>query len=197
MARARTRIPRRDSEPVEAAHALLFQCLEQFAFGQFDAVDERLEGGVAGHRLAGDGGEGALHVVSNHQHVARERRDAIGTGVRDLAFGAAPQVLHLGQGAQQLVLQVSRLGARRYQFRSEFRGLGQGCASNRRARRQFFAGVGGHGILGLRHHLRAFNFGISLVDIGGWGRKIKPRRDRTPARPSIGSQPWPCSPPSE
>ncbi len=84
---------------------MLFQHLEQFALGEFDALDQRLHLRIALRAQFGTHGfEGALHIVGDRQHVAGETGIAVEPRVGDLALGAFAQVFHLGQRAQQLVL---------------------------------------------------------------------------------------------
>ena len=90
--------------------------LMQLALGELDAVEQRLHAGI---RLVADlvveRLHGAVHVVGDREDVAREIRHAIDARIRDLALGAAAQILHLGERAQQPVLQVGRLlGERRH-----------------------------------------------------------------------------------
>ena len=56
--------------------------------------------------------EGAADVVGGVQHVAGEVGDRVGAGIGDLALGAAAQVLHLGQRAQERSFSSVALGHR-------------------------------------------------------------------------------------
>ena len=47
-----------------------------------------------------------MHVVGDLQHVAGKCGDAVLPRVGDLALGAPAQIFHLGERAQQLVLEI-------------------------------------------------------------------------------------------
>ena len=89
---------------------MLLHHLDQLALGQLDAVEQRLDAGI---RLLADlvveRLHRALHVVGDRQDIAREIGDPVDARVGDFALGAAAQVFHLGQRAQQPVLQARGL----------------------------------------------------------------------------------------
>ena len=95
---------------LEPLDAVLLHHLDELALGELDAVEQRLDAGI---RLLADlvveRLHRALHVVGDGQDIAREIRDAVGARIGHLALGAAAQVFHLGQRAQQAVLQVGGL----------------------------------------------------------------------------------------
>jgi len=104
--------------------AVLLQRFEELALGKFNAFNECLHLGVGGlAQLGTDGLQRAMHVVCDCQNVAGKSRNAIQAGVENLALGAFTEILHLGERAQQLVLEfgcfapgfshgIGRLGSR-------------------------------------------------------------------------------------
>ena len=66
----------------------------------------------AAHRV-GDVAERPVEVVVHRQEVARQARGAIDLGVAAVALGALADVLHVGERAEQAVLEVGHLGAQR------------------------------------------------------------------------------------
>ena len=70
----------------------------EIAFGQLDALDQRLERRVGrGALFGGKAFHRAGEVVGDGEHIAGEGADAVGARVGDFAFGASTQVLHLRQ----------------------------------------------------------------------------------------------------
>src|SRR5258708_39924063 len=92
------------AQRIETLNAVPFQDLVKFALNEFDPLMQGFGGDL-------DHGSG-LHVrfqcpaqvVGHPDEVAREARDTICTGIRYFPVGAAAQVFHLGQRAQELVL---------------------------------------------------------------------------------------------
>ncbi len=76
-----------------------------------DAVDEALEGGIEIGRASGDGGHGTLEVVADIDDVMGETGDGVFGGVLLFLLGALADVVDLGVGAQDLVLEVGDLAA--------------------------------------------------------------------------------------
>ena len=68
--------------------------------------------GRAGARFRRHRVDGAAEIVGDGEHVAGEGGDRILARIGDLALGALAEVLHLGERAQQLVLEVGDLGLR-------------------------------------------------------------------------------------
>ena len=106
--------------------AVLLHHLDQFALGQFDAVEQRFDARIRFRanfiieRL-----QRAFHIVRNGENIAREIGDTVGARIRDLPIGAPAQVFHVGQCAQQPVLQLDGLfGERRNGIRRGFAGRG-------------------------------------------------------------------------
>ena len=95
---------------LELPDAVLLHHLDEFALGEFYAIEQRLDAGV---RLLADlvveRLHGALHVVGDGQDIARKIGDAVDPRVGDFPLGAAAQVFHLGERAQQPVLQLGGL----------------------------------------------------------------------------------------
>ena len=112
------------SQRLEFFHPMLIEHLQELALGQFDPIEQRLDAGVRLlPQLRIERRQSAFHVVGDGQDIARKRRNAVDARVRDLARGSPPQVLHLGEHAQELVLVfgrdprvvrgIDRLGGRR------------------------------------------------------------------------------------
>jgi hypothetical protein len=102
-----------------------FEHLEQLAFGQFDALEQRLQRRVRGLAQLGiKRAQCTLHVVGDRQHVASKRRDAVLAHVGNLALGPFAQVLHLGQRPQQPVLVLGILTRERLDQFGDLRLLG-------------------------------------------------------------------------
>jgi hypothetical protein len=83
---------------LEFLYSVLLQHLQEFALGEFDAVEQRLGAGIdflPQFRVEGD--ERALHIVCDRQDVACEGGDAIITGIGHLALGSLAQIFHLRQ----------------------------------------------------------------------------------------------------
>ena len=147
---------------------MLLHHLDQLALGQFDAVEQRLDARI---RLVADlvveRLQRALHVVGDRQDIARKIGDAVGARVGHLALGAAAQIFHLGQRAQQAVLQArGLLGERRDRIGRCFGGL---CG----------LGVLGRGLSPVRAVVSVIIQSISKCvefapDIRAEGAKIKP-----------------------
>ena len=118
---------------LDAADAELGQRLLQPALGHLDALDERGERRVAAaalllrHRV-----DGAAEVVADRQHVAGEIRHRVLARVGDLALGPPAEVLHLGERAQELVLEVGDLGAAAPRLRRRRRRPPRGACGGRR-----------------------------------------------------------------
>ena len=155
---------------LELLDAVLVEHLQEFALGQLDAVEQRLDAGVRGlAQFAVERLERAFHVVGDRQHVARERRDAVLAHVRDLAVGALAQVLHLRQRAQQPVLVVGVLARERLHQRGDLDLLGRASAPSA----SLSLGFGGR-ILGaaygvVRHRLCPFRNCVCSPRISGLG----------------------------
>ena len=92
--------------------AMTLQRLEQIAFGQRDAFDQRFGRAVGVLRRAfqrpGD-------VIGDIEHIAREGRHGVGAAVLHVARRPPTEIFHLGQCAQELVLQFRLLGFERRQ----------------------------------------------------------------------------------
>jgi hypothetical protein len=88
----------------ELPDAVVLQHLQQLALGQLNAVEQSLDAGI---RLLAQLGverrQRSLHVVGNRENVTGEGGVSVLAGVDHFARGAPAQVLHLRQGAQQLV----------------------------------------------------------------------------------------------
>ncbi len=84
--------------------------LQQFALGQLDTVDHRLE---AGFPLDGltlgrlrQGVERAPEIVGRADHITGKFRNRVGALILQFAFGTAAQVFHFRQGTEQPILQI-------------------------------------------------------------------------------------------
>ena len=85
------------------------------ALGHLDAFDQRLQSSASARvaRLGRQHHQGAAQRIGRRQHVAGKAGDGVGARVGDLALGALAQIFHLGDGAQQLSLQLGILGLQR------------------------------------------------------------------------------------
>ena len=95
---------------IEAAHAVLDECLLQLTFGELDTFDETLQRAVGGCACLGpDRVERAGQMIGDVEDLAGEGGDAISARVGRLALGALAHVLDFGGGAQIAIAQVRHL----------------------------------------------------------------------------------------
>ena len=89
---------------------MLLHHLDELALGELDAIEQRLDARI---RLPADlvveRLHRALHIVRDGQDIARKIGDAVSARIGHFALGPAAQIFHLGQRAQQAVLQARGL----------------------------------------------------------------------------------------
>ena len=94
---------------LELSHAMLVQRLEQFALGELHALDKGLGGAVHDGPAVARGFQRPAHIVDHADQVLGKASDGIGARLRGFALGTAAQVFHVGERAEQPVLQLRHL----------------------------------------------------------------------------------------
>jgi hypothetical protein len=94
----------------DATDLVLLEGRQQVAPRQLDSLEQR---GCGLARLGGDVVERPVEVVMHRQEVAREAGRAVKLGVAAIAVGSLADVLHVGERAQQAVLEIRHLDSQR------------------------------------------------------------------------------------
>jgi hypothetical protein len=98
----------------EFLHAVLFQHLEKFALGEFDAIEQGLGASVGFlPQVRVERAESALHIVGNRQDIAGESGDAVFAGIGHVALGPLAQIFHFRERTQELVFVIGGFAGKR------------------------------------------------------------------------------------
>ena len=105
------------ADRIEARDAVALEDIEQFAIGHLDAGDQIADGLRSLLERIGMGEiEGAAHIVADAQDIAGKIRRSIERRFGALALAALAQIVHVGKGAQQLVLEPADFLLERHDF---------------------------------------------------------------------------------
>ena len=130
--------------------AVTLEGLEQLALGQLNTGDQRLDGGVVLALALGlrHSVERAAEIIGGADDIGREFGDRIGALVLQFALGAAAQVFHFRERAQEAVLEIGVLALERLDAREILGGAARhflsGGAFSLRAGRIFLLVIGTH-----------------------------------------------------
>ena len=98
------------AQGIEAGDAVALEHLEQVALGDFHAFQQGFHRRMGIQRLLLGGLDGPPQIVADGDSVAGEFGNGVFRGIRFLAFRAPPQILHLGDGPQELIPKLSIFG---------------------------------------------------------------------------------------